>query len=270
MNIENICNRVVDIARETGRFIKESGVKGELSIEEKGHNDFVTKIDKQSEQRIVAALKEVIPGAGFIVEENSETGRSDDYNWIVDPIDGTTNFIHGVAPYAVSIALIYRNEIILGVVYEAGLDECFYAWKGGGAWLNEKQISVSKATSVEDSLIATGFPYSNYKYLDRFMDSLYYFMQHSHGLRRLGSAATDLAYVACGRFEAFYEYGLKPWDVAAGIIIIKEAGGKVSDFKGGEDFLFGGEIIAAGGNVFNDMKDVIYRIMVEKNGSENK
>jgi myo-inositol-1(or 4)-monophosphatase len=119
-------------------------------------------------------------------------------------------------------------------------------------------------SSVEDSLIATGFPYSNYKYIDPFMDSLYYFMEHSHGLRRLGSAATDLAYVACGRFEAFYEYGLKPWDVAAGVVIIKEAGGTVSDFRGGNDFLFGGEIIAAGKNVFSEMKDVINRIMVKK------
>jgi myo-inositol-1(or 4)-monophosphatase len=264
MDLKEICDKVVDIARETGSFIKQTRVDGELSVEAKGHNDFVTRVDKLSEQRIVKALKEVLPEAGFIVEENSVTGRSEEYNWIVDPIDGTTNFIHGVAPYAVSIALSLKDEIVLGVIYEAGLDECFDAYKGGGARLNGKEIRVSEVSSVEDSLIATGFPYSNYKYIDPFMDSLYYFMEHSHGLRRLGSAATDLAYVACGRFEAFYEYGLKPWDVAAGVVIIKEAGGTVSDFRGGNDFLFGGEIIAAGKNVFSEMKDVINRIMVKK------
>ncbi len=261
MELESICKRVVEIARETGSFIKEMRAIGDLSVEVKGHNDFVTKIDKLSEERIVEALRGLVSGAGYIVEENSVSEKGEEYNWIVDPIDGTTNFIHGVAPYAISIGLLYRNEIVLGVVYEAGLNECFYAWKGGGAWLDGREISVSGRTAVKDSLIATGFPYSNFTYLSQFMETMDYFMKNSHGVRRLGSAATDLVYVACGRYDAFYEYGLQPWDVAAGIVIIREAGGKVSDFSGGGDFLFGGEIVASTGDVFDEFIGVIKKIM---------
>jgi len=261
MELENICNKVVEIARETGSFIKEMRASGDLSVEVKGKNDFVTRIDKLSEERIVKALSDLVPGAGFIVEENSVSGRGEEYNWIVDPIDGTTNFIHGVVPYAISIGLAYKNEMVLGVVFEAGLNECFYAWKGGGAWLDGKQISVSDSTSVSDSLIATGFPYNNFTQMEQFMETMDYFMKNSHGVRRLGSAATDLVYVACGRYDAFYEYGLKPWDVAAGIIIIKEAGGKVCDFSGGEDFLFSGEIVTSTYGIFDEFGGVIKKIM---------
>jgi myo-inositol-1(or 4)-monophosphatase len=178
-------------------------------------------------------------------------------------LDGTTNFIHGLPPFAISIALLDGSEIVMGVVYEMGLKECFYSWKGGGSYLNGKRISVSKAGKVNDSLIATGFPYYNYTYLDNFMTTVKFFMENSHGLRRLGSAATDIAYVACGRFEAFYEYGLNPWDVAAGIIILEQAGGKVSDFKGGTNYLYGGEIIATNGTIHDEFLRVINRLMVK-------
>ncbi|HBX89175.1 MAG TPA: inositol monophosphatase, partial [Marinilabiliaceae bacterium] len=160
-------------------------------------------------------------------------------------------------PYCISIALMEDEAIVAGAVYEAGLDECFYAWKGGGAFLNDKQIRVSKASKVADSLIATGFPYTNFSKMDQFIESLNYFMQNSHGMRRLGSAAADLAYVACGRIDAFYEYDLKAWDVAAGAFIIQEAGGKVSDFSGGNNYLFGRQIVAANSLVFDEMQTIV-------------
>jgi myo-inositol-1(or 4)-monophosphatase len=261
MELENVCLKVIEIARETGSFIKEMRASGDLSVEVKGKNDFVTRIDKLSEERIVEALKGLVSGAGFIVEENSVSEKGEEYNWIVDPIDGTTNFIHGVVPYAISIGLQFKNEMVLGVVFEAGLNECFYAWKGGGAWLDGEKISVSGSTSVSDSLIATGFPYNNFTQMTPFMETMDYFMKNSHGVRRLGSAATDLVYVACGRYDAFYEYGLQPWDVAAGIIIIREAGGKVCDFSGGDNFLFSGEIVASADGIFNEFAGVIKKIM---------
>jgi myo-inositol-1(or 4)-monophosphatase len=261
MKLETLCQKVVSIALETGHFIKTARAEENLSVEQKGHNDFVTRIDKLSEQKLVGALKDLIPEAGFIVEEESIDKKGEQYNWIIDPIDGTTNFIHGLSPYAISIALADEKEIIMGVIYEIGLNECFYAWKEGGAYLNETPIQVSQASTVADSLIATGFPYSNYECMDAFMESLDYFMKHSHGLRRLGSAATDLAYVACGRFEGFYEYDLKPWDVAAGAIIVKEAGGKVGDFSGGKNYIFGKEIVAANANMYQEFSDSINHIM---------
>ncbi len=265
MDLEKICKKVVEIAVETGRFVKETREQGGLSVEVKGKNDFVTKVDKMSQDRIVKGLEGLVPGAGFILEEEDALHeRKKEFNWIVDPIDGTTNFIHGVAPHAVSIALAQNGEPVLGVVYEIAMDEVFYAWKGGGTRLNGKRVYVSETPKVADSLVATGFPYNDFSYLDPFMKSMDYFMKNSHGIRRLGSAATDLAYVSCGRYDSFYEYGLHAWDVAAGVVLIREAGGKVSDFNGENDFLFGGNIVAANGNLFDEMFDIINRIMVKK------
>jgi myo-inositol-1(or 4)-monophosphatase len=146
-------------------------------------------------------------------------------------------------------------------VYELGLDECFYSWKGGPAMMNGATISVSTNATVADSLIATGFPYTNYSLIGNFMETLDFFMKNSHGLRRLGSAAADLAYVACGRFDAFYEYSLKPWDVAAGAFLVQQAGGKVSDFSGGSNYLFGGEIVCGNNKMFSEMQEVVDKIM---------
>ncbi|MFW5754245.1 MAG: inositol monophosphatase family protein [Marinilabiliaceae bacterium] len=262
-DIKTVCEETVKIARETGQFVKQSRQENRPDVETKGRNDFVTEIDKTSEEKLVKALGELVPEAGFIAEENTSNKEGNTYNWIIDPIDGTTNFIHGLYPYAISIALQENQEMVLGVVYEIGMDECFYAWKGGPALLNGTEIKVSETSAVADSLIATGFPYTNYSRINNFMETLDYFMKNSHGLRRLGSAAADLAYVACGRFDAFYEYSLKPWDVAAGAFIIQQAGGKVSDFKGGNNYLHGGEIVTANGAMFQEMKDVIKKIMTQ-------
>jgi myo-inositol-1(or 4)-monophosphatase len=263
MNHEEICKQVVGLTKKVGEFILSEQKKSDsLKVEVKGLHDFVTYIDKSSERKIVDELEIILPEAGFIAEEGTSVKKGKKYNWIIDPLDGTTNFIHGLAPFAISIALMEDNEIILGVVHELNLDECFYAWKGGNAYLNGDIINVSNKKTIEDSLIATGFPYYDFERIKPFMETLEYFMQNSHGVRRIGSAATDLVYVACGRFEAFYEYSLSPWDVAAGAFIVMQAGGKVSDFSGGNNYIFGKEIVACNDLVFNDFSDIVKQYMV--------
>lgn len=257
IDYKDICLKVAGLAQNAGRALKTTRAKEAPQKESKGRNDFVTRFDKQTEERLIRELSELLPQSGFVAEENSSDKRGVSYNWIIDPIDGTTNFIHGLFPYAISIALQENDEIVVGVVYEAGLDECFYAWKDGGAYLNGQRIRVSEAATVADSLIATGFPYTNFSQMNEFIESLNYFMKNSHGMRRLGSAAADLVYVACGRVDAFYEYDLKPWDVAAGAFIVQEAGGRVSDFAGGNNYLYGRQIIATNALVFDEMYSVV-------------
>lgn len=246
MDYKDICLKVTDICKNVGDFIYNENKKiSQENIEIKGKHDFVTYVDKTAERKIVDALSELLPESGFIAEENTSDKIGDQYNWIIDPLDGTTNFIHSVPLYAISIALMQNDEIVIGVVYEINLKECFYAWKGSNAFLNGKEIQVSDNKSINDSLIATGFPYYDYSRLDEYMEIFTYLLQNSRGVRRLGSAAVDLAYVACGRFEAFYEYGLRPWDVAAGAFIVQQAGGLNFDFEGGSNFIFGKEIISS-------------------------
>ncbi|MBN2892234.1 MAG: inositol monophosphatase [Bacteroidales bacterium] len=264
-NLNEILSKSIDIVKSTGIFIKNEQKKLKFeNIETKNIHDFVTYVDKTAEKQLVEQFKQILPEAGFIAEEKTETRIGAVYNWIIDPLDGTTNYIHGLLPVAISVALQKNNETVLGIVYEIGLVECFYAIKGGGAFLNGSKISVSENDKVEKSLIATGFPYYDYKRLPQFMSTLQFFMKNSHGLRRLGSAATDMAYVACGRFEAFYEYSLSPWDVAAGAIIVEEAGGKVCDFDGRNNYLFGREIIATNANIFEEFLHNVKNIMQEK------
>jgi myo-inositol-1(or 4)-monophosphatase len=224
----------------------------------------VSYVDKESELRIVDGLHKILPEAGFIAEEGTGEQKPDGLNWIIDPLDGTTNFIHGLPPYAISIALMDNQKLLLGVIYEVTLDECFYAWGNGKAYMNGNEIRVSDIGNVNDALIATGFPYYDYDRIEPFMQSMEHFMRYSHGLRRLGSAATDLAYVACGRFEAFYEYSLQPWDVAAGAFIVEQAGGKVSDFGGGANHIFGKEIIAANSKVFKPFLEIVSNYMSKR------
>ncbi len=253
MDIQELCNNVTGIAKETGNYIrKESQSFSSGMVESKGLHDYVSYVDKQAEEKIVKALESLLPDAGFIAEEGTGLRNNEGMNWIIDPLDGTTNFIHGLPPFSISIALAEGNRLILGVVYEINLDECFYAWQESPAYLNGKEIRVSGKAHVKDSLIATGFPYTDFSQMSPFLDSFRFFMENSHGLRRLGSAAVDLAYVACGRFDAFYEYGLHPWDVAAGAIIVKQAGGKLGDFSGKDRFLFGGELVAANALIYEE------------------
>ncbi len=245
MNYKELIQRVIDIAKTTGQYIlNERQQFSADKVESKSFNNLVSYVDKTAEKQIIDALKKLLPESGFIAEEQSDLPRHPHTNWIIDPLDGTTNFIHGIPCYAVSIALHHNDEVVLGVIYECNLNECFYAYKEGGAYLNGNPISVSETPTLEKSLIATGFPYDDFEKEQQYFDFLKYLTHQTRGIRRLGSAAADMAYVACGRFDVFYEYGLNPWDVAAGIIIVQEAGGKVTDFKGGNNCLFGEEIIA--------------------------
>ncbi len=254
----------VEITRQTGLYIRSQRENVGIEIESKGKNDFVTQFDKEAERRLIAGLEKILPESGFIAEEGTSSKKGKRFNWIIDPIDGTTNFIHGLFPYAISVGLMEDDRMVAGVVYEAGLDECFYAWDGAPAMLNNKEIKVSQKPKVADSLIATGFPYTNFSLMEEFMLSLDYFMKNSHGMRRLGSAAADLAYLACGRFDAFYEYDLKPWDVAAGTFIVIQAGGKVADFSGGRNYIFGRQIMASNALIFDEFSTHVQRYLAPK------
>ncbi|MFC2111347.1 inositol monophosphatase family protein [Bacteroidota bacterium] len=254
MNLESICNKVIELEKEVGEFLlKEVSKLKSENVNEKGTHNYVTYVDTTSEKMLIKALSEILPEAAFITEEETIIQEDKQYKWIVDPLDGTTNFIHSVPLFCISIALMKDDEVILGVVYEPNLKECFYAWKGSEAYLNDKKIKVSNTSTLHNSLLATGFPYSDYESFDSYVKIFEWIILNTRGIRRLGSAAVDMCYVACGRFDGFYEYGLGPWDVAAGIIIIKQAGGKIADFSGKENYIFGKEIIATNEFICNEI-----------------
>lgn len=256
-DLSQLLQPTIAVAAKAAQFIRTERENFDGSkVEIKGLNDLVSYVDKGSEKIIVEELGKVFSGAGFIVEENSASGIKD-YNWIVDPLDGTTNFIHGIPCYAVSIALEYKGEIILGVVHEVSRNECFYACKNMGAHLNGKAIHVSKNKTLSDSLIATGFPIYNFTRQENYLNVLRELMKQTHGIRRIGAAAADLCYLACGRVDAFYEYNLNAWDVAAGALIVKEAGGTVTDFSGNNNWLFGKELIATNNLVQTEFTNLI-------------
>jgi len=263
IDLKNICREIEKSARETGAFIlKESQNFDIKRTESKGVNDFVSYVDKGSEKMLVERLSHLLPEAGFKTEEGTIKKTGLRFCWVIDPLDGTTNFLHNLSPFAISIGLMEYDEVVAGVVYVIRENEMFTAWKGGGSWLNGKRICVSKASRISDSLIATGFPYSNFSRMDNYMKCFTYFCKNSHGVRRLGSAATDIAYIACGRFEVFYEYGLHPWDITAGIIILREAGGKISDFSGNEKNLSGNEIVASNEAVYPELLEIVRKFMI--------
>ncbi|MDB4926503.1 inositol monophosphatase family protein [Mucilaginibacter sp.] len=258
MQLEQVANQVIELSKQVGDFIRqERKTFNADKIEYKGLNDLVSYVDKTAEGIIVAGLEKIIPDAGFITEEQTKNKIAERYNWIIDPLDGTTNFIHGLPVFSVSIALKEYDELVLGVVYEINQDECFYAWKGAPAYLNGKEIKVSKAPKIGDSLIATGFPYYNFEKQPQYIELFTYLMKNCHGLRRLGSAAVDLAYTAAGRFDAYYEYNLNAWDAAAGIVIVKQAGGHVVNFKGGDEVLDTRELLATNGRFTEEMLQAI-------------
>src|SRR5690554_1306436 len=214
IDLESLCSEVADIAKSVGQYIKEESVRFTArDIEEKGVHDLVSYVDKGAEKLIVDSLLPLIIEAGFITEEETLLKESRDYTWIIDPLDGTTNFIHGIPTFSVSIGLRYKGDLILGVVYEINRDECFTAWKNGGAFLNGKRIKVSSTETFSSSLLSTGFPFRSKDYLDEYLVVLKTLMQSTRGIRRIGSAAVDLAYVACGRFDCFFEYNLQAYDM---------------------------------------------------------
>ncbi len=254
MNLKSLAQSLETICRTTGQFIlSEKDKVRAADVELKSLNSLVSYVDKTAEQQLVDALRKLLPEAGFITEEDTPTEKSDHLNWVIDPLDGTTNFLHGIPVFAISVALMEKDEVILGVIYELGHKEMFTAWKGGGAYMNGKPIRVSANAEMSQSLMATGFPYYDFGRMESFLKLLAELFGKTRGVRRLGSAATDLAYVACGRFDGFFEYGLSPWDVAAGVVIVREAGGKVGDYSGGDNFIFGGEIIAGSAALYEPL-----------------
>lgn len=249
---------VITLCDEVGEFMKkELAGFDRTRIEQKGSSsNLVSYVDKESERRLVERLSKLLPGCGFIAEEGTDKESSNDYTWIIDPLDGTTNYLHGLPLFAISIGLQKKNNTVLGVVYDVSHKECFHAIEGEQAKCNGQEISVSPIKSLEESLLATGFPYYHSEKKEDYLEIIKDFLENTHGIRRLGSAAIDLAYVACGRLEGFFEYNLKAWDVAGGAFIVQQAGGSVSDFKGGSNYLFGGEL-CAGGPVHPHMLEVI-------------
>lgn len=246
------------VAEDVGTFIENERRHFSMDrVEHKGFNDLVSYVDKEAERQCVSCLQEIFPEAGFITEEGTNTTRGETYNWVIDPLDGTTNFIHGLPVFAVSIGLMEQDEVVLGVVYEVNRMETFYAYKGGGAYCNGVALQVSKAPNLAASLIATGFPYYQFDLIDRYMNIMKSLMQKTHGLRRLGSAAVDLCYVAAGRSEGYFEYNLNSYDVAAGVLLVQEAGGQVTDFAGGRDFIFGRQVVATNQFIHQELLEAV-------------
>ena len=260
INLDLILVQVSELALKVGKFqLDEQARFVNESIVEKDFNNLVSFVDIESEKMLVAGLKKIYPEAEFLTEENTTENRVTESTpyWIIDPLDGTTNFVHRLPIFGISIALVLTNEITLGVIYEPVTKELFTAIKENGAFLNHKKIEVSRTLQIQNGLIATGFPYYAFEKTEKYLKTLGYFMQHTRGVRRMGAAAIDLAYVAAGRFDAFYEYNLNPWDVAAGILLVTEAGGKVTTFTGNIDALYGREILASNNFVHQEMKDAI-------------
>jgi myo-inositol-1(or 4)-monophosphatase len=260
MNLEKIEKGVIEICREVGEFISHEGASFDLTRIEQKHvfNNLVSYVDKEAEKTLVTTLRKLFPAAGFITEEGTveQAGRHE-YSWIIDPLDGTTNFLHGIPLYAISIGLTRNEEVILGVIYDVCQKQCYHAIETGPAFCEDKIIKVSAISSLSESLLATGFPYYHFDKREDYLDIIKEFLNATHGIRRLGSAAIDLAYVACGRLEGFFEYNLHAWDVAAGTLIVQQAGGKVTDFTGGNNFLFGNQLCTSNSMVHTEMLEVI-------------
>ncbi len=258
-------NIAVAAARAAARVINRGSLDLDtIKVATKQRNDFVTEVDQAAEDVILENLRSAYPDHYFLAEEsgfsdgkgnpgNADDAKVADYVWVIDPLDGTTNFIHGMPHYAISIALMQRGMVTQAVVYDPNRDELFTATKGAGAYLNNRRIRVSKRIKVEESLVGTGFPFRQIGAIDRYMDLLKRVTMKAAGVRRPGAAALDLAYVAAGRYDSFFELGLAPWDVAAGSLLVTEAGGLVGDFEGESNYLFGDETLAANPKLFVEM-----------------
>ncbi len=263
MNFETVTLQVAELAIIAGDFIlKERQNFDPATIEQKGHSsNLVSYVDKEAEKMLVKGLMKIIPQSGFITEEGTITQRTtEEYCWVIDPLDGTTNFLHNVPQYSTSIGLLKGDELISGVVLDITKHELFKAWKNGGAYLNENAIHVSKAQNISESLIATGFPFYNFDNLENYLKVLVELMKDCHGLRRCGSAALDLAWVAAGRFEGYFEFNINSWDIAAGCLILSEAGGVTTNFKGESDYLFNKNVIASNLTIHKEFQEVVQRI----------
>ncbi len=258
MDLKELTIKVCRIAEEGARFIaKERKTFDKDRVEVKNANDFVSYVDKETETLLVGKLSELLPSAGFVTEEATAVYNQEDYCWIIDPLDGTTNFIFDNAPYCVSIALTYKSELLIGVVYEVCRNECFYAWKGGGAYLNGDRLTVSSTSEWSRASVGIDLPYNDKEYkpvLNALVDQLY---GNVVSLRDFGSAAMGLCYVAARRFDVWLEAYIKPWDYAAGALIVEEAGGKVSGFDGSPNYMGGHHVICSNGLLHDGAVDLV-------------
>jgi myo-inositol-1(or 4)-monophosphatase len=250
-------NTAVKAARKAGSIINRASLDVDLvKVASKGPSDFVTEVDRAAEQAIVDILLKAYPDHAILAEESGASGDSE-YTWIIDPLDGTTNFIHGFPQYAVSIALRHREHVTQAVVFDPTRNELFTASRGRGAFLNERRIRVSRRTKLSECLIGTGFPFRSFEHLDEYVRMFRSVTEHTAGIRRPGAAALDLAYVAAGRLDGFWEIGLSPWDMAAGSLLILEAGGLVSDFKGEAAYLDEGRIVCGAPKIFPQLLGLV-------------
>ncbi|MCG8533071.1 MAG: inositol monophosphatase [Desulfovibrionales bacterium] len=258
MDLQKLLPLVRDAVVESGEIIKEAWDKPR-NVRYKGRIDLVTETDVAVEADLKQRLAAILPEATFLAEESAADAPLEELTWVIDPVDGTTNFTHQVPFIATSVGLWHKGRIVLGIINSPIMNECFYAAAGHGAWCNGKQIFVTKNDNIEMSLIATGFPYTIREDADEITDRLRRVLKASQGVRRLGAAALDLAYLAAGRFDAFYEKGLKPWDVAAGWLLVTEAGGWVTQYHASEDFhLFAPSILASNTLLHAQMATLMY------------
>jgi len=250
-------NIAVRAARSAGNIIARAVDRVDtFNVALKSQNDFVTEIDHQAEHEIIKVIRKAYPNHGILAEE-SGAQNGDEYIWVIDPLDGTTNFLHGFPQFSVSIGIKYKGQLEQGVVYDPLRQELFTATRGGGAQLNDRRLRVSRAKGLEGALLGTGFPFKHQQHLDPYLNTFRALFPMTAGIRRAGSAALDLAYVAAGRLDGFWEIGLSEWDMAAGILIIQEAGGMVSDFSGGNDYLETGNVVAGTPRVYKAMLETI-------------
>jgi myo-inositol-1(or 4)-monophosphatase len=244
-------NTAVKAARKAGSIITRASFEvDKLTIRSKQQNDFVSEVDDAAEAAIISTLRDAYPDHGFLGEESGYQDRDAEFMWVIDPLDGTTNFLHGVPQYCVSIALLHKGVMQQAVVFDPNRNELFTATRGVGAYLNDRRIRVSRTDRMEAALLGTGFPFREMDHLDEYLRMLRNCMRTCAGVRRPGAAALDLAWVACGRYDGFWEIGLSPWDMAAGALLVREAGGLVGDFDGDEGFLEKGRIVAGNARLF--------------------
>jgi myo-inositol-1(or 4)-monophosphatase len=257
----------VRAARRAGAIINRAARDIDvLSVTRKRHNDFVTEVDKSAEQAIIEILHRAYPDHAILAEESGATAGTageSEYTWIIDPLDGTTNFIHGFPQYAVSIGLRHKGVLVQGVVYDPTNNELFTASRGRGAFLNERRIRVSKRIRLNEALIGTGFPFRDFEGLDEYLSMFRELTARTAGLRRAGAAALDIAYVAAGRLDGFWEMGLSPWDMAAGALMVQEAGGLVGDFRGDSGYLESGRMVCGAPKIFAQLVQVIGPLAVK-------
>ena len=251
----------IDAAREAGQYLRESvGRVRRVETKQGEERNLVSEIDKTSERMIIDAIRRRHPGHAVLAEESGGSGQGAEYTWVIDPLDGTTNFLHGVPIFSVTIAIERRGEVIAGVVYDPNLDELFTAERGSGAFLNGQALQVSTSDRLITSLLVTGFPYDIASNPSHAVEHFNHFLMEARGIRRLGSAALDLSYVAAGRFDGFWEVYLKPWDMAAGALLVREAGGKVTDFTGAASHIHCPQVVASNGRIHDAMLAVLARV----------